>query len=103
MAGIDAQLDSLYAVPQVQTVLGVSSADGGEEYIPLQELISAECLDSDARSGHPHALSDVERDHHVVIVRWSWGMRPRSLTELQLEAGLGYVSLGTIFNTLHSQ
>jgi predicted XRE-type DNA-binding protein len=37
LAGIDAQLNSLYAVPEVQTVLGESSADEEEEYIPLGE------------------------------------------------------------------
>jgi len=101
LAGIDTQLDSLYAVPEVQTVLGESSAN--EEYIPLQELISAECLDSDARSGRPQVLSEVEKDHLVATVRHSWGTRHMSLTELQLEAGLGHVSRGTIFNTLHSR
>ena len=73
LAGIDAQLNSLYAVPEVQTVLGESSADEEEEFIPLRELISAECLDSDARSGRPQVLSEVEKDHLVATVRWSWG------------------------------
>jgi hypothetical protein len=71
LAGIDAQLNSLYAVLEVQTLLGVSSADEWEEYIPLRELISTECLDSDERSGRPQVLSEVEKDHLVATVRRS--------------------------------
>lgn len=53
LAGIDAQLDSLYAESAAATRQQPGLEVGGEGGIPLLELISAECLDSDARSGRP--------------------------------------------------
>jgi len=82
-------------------------ASGGieldEDDIPLLELISAEGLDSDARSGWPQALSEAEKDHLVATVKRNWGTRHMSLTEIQLEAGLGHVSRGPIFDTLRTR
>jgi len=82
-------------------------ASGGIELdkddIPLLELIRAECLDSDARSGRPQALSEAEKDHLVATVKRNWGTRHMSLTEIQLEAVLGHVSRGAIFDTLRTR
>jgi hypothetical protein len=74
-----------------------------EDDIPLLELISVVCLDSDARSGRPQALSEAEKDHLVATVKRNWGTRHMSFTEIQLKAGLGQVSRGTIFDTLRTR
>jgi hypothetical protein len=56
LAGIDTHLNSLYAVPEVQTVMGEPSADNQEEeYIPQRKLTSGECLDSNPCSRCPEA------------------------------------------------
>jgi len=86
---------------KVQASGGIEKLD--EDDIPLLEWISAECLDSDARSGRPQALSEAEKDHLVATVKRNWGIRHMSLTEVQLEAGLGHVSRGTIFDTLRTR
>ena len=52
-------------------------------------LISAECLDTESRSGQPQALSEEEKDHLIAKTKRDWGARHLSLTGLQLEAGLG--------------
>jgi len=82
-------------------------ASGGieldEDDIPLLELISAECLDSDACSGRPQALAEAEKNHLVAMVKRNWGTRHISLTEVQLEAGQGHVGRGTMVDTLRTR
>ncbi|KAF8533439.1 hypothetical protein BDD12DRAFT_899034 [Trichophaea hybrida] len=75
LAGIDVQLVSLY--PQLKSVqrnmenLNLEKEDDVGE-IPLLELISAECLDSDLDSGRPQALSETEKDHLAATISNSW-------------------------------
>jgi len=74
-----------------------------EDNIPLLELISAECLDTNAHSGQPQALSEAEHDYLVATVKRNSATRDMSLAEIQIEADLGQVSTGTIFDTLRTR
>ena len=73
------------------------------EEIPLLDLISADCLNPDARSGRSQALSEAERDHLIVTTKRDWGTRHMTLTEIQKEAGLGHVDYATVLRALHSR
>ena len=81
----------------------MNEEDKDEIPLRLLELIDAKCLDADARSGRPQLLSATEKEYLVSVAKRNWGTRHMTLTELQLEAGLGHVSRGTIFQTLQSQ
>ena len=74
-----------------------------EGEIPLLELISADCLDSDARIGRTQALSEAEKDHLIATAQRDWGTRHMTLTEIQREAGLGHIGRGTIVRALQSR
>ena len=77
-----------------------TNEDKDEIPLRLLELIDAKCLDADARTGRPQSLSNTEKEYLVSIVKRNWGTRHMTLTEIQLETGLGHVSRGTIFQTL---
>jgi len=74
----------------------------GKHNTPLLQWLSAVCLDSIVCSGYLQVLSEAEKDHFVATVKRTWGTQYMCLTEIQLEAGLGHVIGGTIFNALHS-
>ena len=88
LAEIEAQLDKIYYTESGPGgCLGLGEKEGK---MPLLELISEGCLDSDARSGQTQALSEAEKDHLVAIA--DWDTRHMALTE----AGLGHVGYGTM-------
>jgi transposase len=65
------------------------------------DLIAAECLDPDPRSGCPEVLSEGEKDRLVATVKrnfTSWRMR---IVDIKREAGLGHVSDSTILKVLN--
>lgn len=64
------------------------------------ELVSAKILDPNSRSGRPQALSTVEKDSLVTLVRRDFTTRRMTLVDLQREAGLSHVCITTIFNAL---
>jgi hypothetical protein len=103
LASIDKELSALQELPssELGEQLGHEPCESDE--VPLCELISAECLDADARSGRPQVLSKAEKDRLITTVRQSWATRHMSLVELQLETGLGHVSKATILQVLNSQ
>ena len=83
LAGIDAQLDSLYTEPSQEVesdAMEIENDASGE--IGFLDLISAECLDVESRSGRPQALSEEEKDHLIAITKRDWGTRHMSLREL---------------------
>ena len=98
MAGIQAQLDEIYTEPGPGECLGLELE---EEEIPLLDLISADCLNPDARSGQPQALSEAEKDHLVATTKRDWGARHMVLAEIQREAGLGCADHPTVIRALH--
>ena len=102
LAGIEAQLDKIYTEPRPKECLDLEEKDS-EAGLPLLELISADCLDSDARCGRPQSLSGAERDHLIATAKRDWGTRHMSLIEIQREAGLGHVHYATIIRALYSQ
>ena len=81
LAGIEAQLNKINTEPG-------PGLEEKEEEIPLLELISADCLDSDARGGRTQALSEAEKDHLIATAKRDWGTRHMTLTEIQREAAL---------------
>lgn len=87
----EAQVGALMEEPQTK-----------DQEIGLLDLISVECLNSDARSGRPQALSEVEKNHLVAIAKRDWGTQHITWEELQLEANLGHVGRTTILKALHS-
>ena len=108
MAGIQAQLDEIYTEPASGPGECLSLEEKEEEEeeeipLPVLNLISADCLDPDARSGRPQVLSEAEKDHLVATAKRDWGTWHMTLAEIQQEAGLGHVSYSTVFRTLHSR
>ena len=104
LASIDKELSALQELPsseQQGEQLGLEPCESDE--VALCDLISAECLDADARSGRPQVLSKAEKDWLITTVRQSWATRHMSLVALQLETGLGHVSKATILQLLNSQ
>lgn len=78
-----------------------TNEDKDEIPLRLLELIDAKYVD--ARSGLQQSLSATEKEYLVSVIKRNWGTRHMTLTELQLEAGLGHVSRGTIFQNLPSR
>ena len=103
LAGIEAQLDKIYTEPSPRKCLGLEEKEEPEADLPLLELLSADCLNSDARCGRPESLSNAERDHLIATAKRDWGTRHMSLIEIQREAGLRHVHYATIIRALHSQ
>ena len=103
MAGIEAQLNKINTEPG-------PGLEEKEEEIPLLELISADCLDSDARGGRTQALSEAEKDHLIATAKRDWGTRHMTLTVIQREAALcsfpficAYPGLWAVYNMQHLQ
>ena len=69
--------------------------------IKLLDLISAECLNSDARSSRPQVLSEMEKDYLVAVAKRDWGLLEITREEVQREASLGHVERSTILRTLY--
>ena len=73
--GIQAQLDEIYTEPASGPgeCLGLEEKEEEEEEeeipLPVLNLISADCLDPDARSGRPQVLSEAEKDHLVATAK----------------------------------
>jgi hypothetical protein len=91
LAGIDAELAQSYSEGDED---GEFSEDG--EVLSLLDLIAAECLDPDARSGRPDVPSEGVKDRLVATVKrniTTWRMR---IVDIKREAGLGHVSDSTI-------
>lgn len=101
-SGIDAGLDILYdAGGKDLARVGTLAEEPEDREIGLLDLISAECLNSDARSGRPQVSLEVEKDHLVAIAKRDWGTRYMTREELQREANLGHVGRPTILKALH--
>ena len=87
LAGIEARLNKINTEPG-PGLEEKEEEEEKEEGIPLRELISADCLDSDARGGRTQALSEAEKDHLISTAKRDWGTRHMTLTEIQREAAL---------------
>lgn len=71
--------------------------------VSLLELISKDCLDPDARSGRPKALSEEEKDRLIATVKRDFDTRRMKLVDLRQEAGLSHVSDSTVYKALREQ
>lgn len=91
LSEIDAELNILYDACEPQAEIG------------LLEIINAECLNSDVRSGRPQVLSEMEKDHLVAVAKRDWSTRHMTREDVQLEASLGHVGRSTVLRTLHSR
>ena len=76
------------------------SVEGNE--ILMIDLLKANCLDADQRTGRRKCLSTVEKSRLRSVVRRDWESRRMTLVDLQLEANLGHVSRSTVYKALRS-
>ena len=70
--------------------------------VPLRELFSKNCLDTNARSGRPPALTRGQKKILVDTVRKDFGSSRMRVVDLQREAGVGHVCQTTALNALHA-
>ena len=110
LSEIDAELDILYDTDcdtSCEKDLAWVGTQAEEPHwqteIELLDLLSAEYLNSDARSGRPQVLSEMEKDYLVAVAKRDWGMRHMTREEVQLEANLGHIGCSTILRTLYSR
>lgn len=73
------------------------------EEIPLLELIAADVLKPDSRSGRPQVLSEEEKDRLVAVVKRDFKTRRMKVVDLRQEAGLSHVSDFPILKALHER
>lgn len=114
LAGIDAELRALKitnstalftpAMPTPTLIIlpvPAPASDLLSEEFSLLELISKDCLDPDARSGRPKALSEEEKDQLVATVKRDFNTRRMKLVDLRREAELSHVCDTTVYNALY--
>ena len=65
------------------------------------DLIAADILNPNTRSGRPTSLTLEEKKHLVVTVKMSFTTRRMRLVDLRREASLSHVSDSTVFRALH--
>jgi transposase len=69
----------------------------------LRELLSADVLNPNKRSGRPEVLTEEEKDRLVATVKRDFKTRRMRLVDLRREAGLSHVSDQTVLNALHER
>ena len=71
------------------------------EPVPLIELLSRDCLNTNARSGRPPSLTVLEKKTFVNMAKRDFQSRRMRIIDLQREAGVGRVSQTTALKALH--
>jgi hypothetical protein len=107
LAGIDAELQHLYEPTGVSSKpkkieKAATTAVAGQE-LDLLDLLSADVLDADKRSGQPEILTKAEKDRLVATVKRDFKTRRMRLVDIRREARLSHVSDSTVFKALRER
>jgi transposase len=79
-----------------------TAAVAGQE-LDLLDLLLADVLDADKRSGRPKILTEAEKDRLVATVNRDFKTRRMRLVDIRREAGLSHVSDSTVFKALRER